>query len=201
LVRQHLIEAEIGNPAGARKAVSETLSLTNDRYSRSAAAILLARTGDASGSEKLAAALASQFPNDTVLNSVWIPIARASTELRRNNPAKAVDLLESGRLYELGGGPNPTSYWPNYVRGEAFLKAREGAKATAEYHKILDHRGVDPTNPLYTLASLGLGRAYALQGNTIKARTAYQDFFALWKDADPDIPLLKQAKAEYAKLK
>jgi len=86
------------------------------------------------------------------------------------------------------------------VRGEAFLKAHDGAKAAAEYQKILDHRGVDATSPLYTLSQLGLGRAYVLQGDTTKAKTAYQDFFATWKDADPDIPILREAKAEYAKL-
>ena len=89
---------------------------------------------------------------------------------------------------------------PNYFRGEAFLKAHEGAKAAAEYQRILDHQGVDPTNPFYTLARLGLGRACALQGDQTKAKTAYQDFVAAWKDADSDVPILKEAKAEYAKL-
>jgi tetratricopeptide (TPR) repeat protein len=88
-----------------------------------------------------------------------------------------------------------------YVRGDAFRRAREGAKAAAEYQKILDHRGIDPLSPIYALARLGLGRAYALQGDTTKARTAYQDFLAFWKDADPDIPILRQAKEEYEKLK
>jgi len=154
------------------------------------------------GSEKLAADLAREFPNDTRLNSVWLPLARASNELRRNNPAKAIALLEPARAYELGTGPYGYGYyWPNYVRGEAFLTAHEGEKATVEYQKILGHRGVDATSPLYSLAHLGLGRAFVLQGDATKAKTAYQDFFALWKDADPDIPILKEAKAEYAKLK
>ena len=109
-------------------------------------------------------------------------------------------MLESPRPYELGGAPNGCSYWPNYVRAEAFLLARDGVKAAAEYQRILDHRGIDPTSPMYALARLGLARAYALQGETAKARTAYQDFLANWKDADPDVPVLKEAKAEYAKL-
>jgi predicted Zn-dependent protease len=135
-----------------------------------------------------------------MLNSAWIPIAHATEEIRRGNPARAVELLEAARPYELGSGPNACSYWINYIRGEAYLKAHDGAKAAAEYQKILDHRGVDPVSPLYTLSSLGLGRAYALQGDSAKSRTAYQDFFGTWKDADPDVPILKEAKTEYAKL-
>jgi len=201
IIAQAQFEAEIGNPARARQAVSTAVGLATDRNTRSAAAILLARTGDVNGSEKLAVALAREFPSDTGLNSVWLPVARASNELGRNNPAKAIALLEPARAYELGTGPYGYGYyWPNYVRGEAFLKAREGAKAAVECQKILDHRGVDATSPLYTLARLGLGRAYALQGDTARAKTAYQDFFATWKDADPDIPILREAKAEYAKL-
>jgi eukaryotic-like serine/threonine-protein kinase len=201
IIDQAQFEAEIGNPARARQAVSKALGLATDRSTRSAAAILLARTGDAMGSEKLVADLAREFPNDTGLNSVWLPLARASNELRRNNPAKAIALLEPARAYELGTGPYGYGYyWPNYVRGEAFLTAHEGEKATAEYRKILENRGVDATSPFYSLARLGLGRAYALQGDTTKAKTAYQDFFALWKDADRDVPILKEAKAEYAKL-
>ena len=87
-----------------------------------------------------------------------------------------------------------------YVRGEAYLRLRNGAKAATEYQKILDHRGIDPNSPLYSLARLGLGRAVALQGDKAKARASYQDFFAIWKEADSDVPILKEAKAEYAKL-
>ena len=199
LIWQAQLEAETGNPAGAQRAVTEALSSSHDRDTRSAAATLLARTGDANGSEKLALDLAKEFPNDTLLNSVWIPIVRASNVLRRD-PPKAISLLEAARSYELGAVPQGCDYWPNYVRGEAFLKAQDGTKAAVEYQKILDHRGIAPTSPLYTLARLGLGRGYSLQGDTAKAKAAYQDFFALWKDADPDIPILKQAKAEYAKL-
>ena len=93
------------------------------------------------------------------------------------------------------------NYWPIYIRGEALLKARDGVKAAAEYQKILDHRGINPTSPVYSLARLGVGRAHALQGDSAKVKLAYQDFFALWKDADPDVPVLKAAKAEYEKLK
>jgi eukaryotic-like serine/threonine-protein kinase len=144
--------------------------------------------------------LVQEFPSDTVLNHADIPTARALIELQRNNPEKAIALLEVARPYELGAGPGSAGYWPIYIRGKTLLKTHKGTKAAAEYQRILDHQGVDPTNPFYALARLGLGRAYALQGDPAKAKTAYQDFFALWKDADPDIPLLKQTKAEYAKL-
>jgi tetratricopeptide (TPR) repeat protein len=108
--------------------------------------------------------------------------------------------LEAAAPYEMGSPPLGASYWPMYVRGEAYLRLRNGAKAATEYQKILDRHGIDPTSQLYPLARLGLARAYALQGDTAKAKAAYQDFFAAWKDADPDVPVLKEAKAEYAKL-
>jgi hypothetical protein len=161
---------------------------------------LLARTGDTAGAEKLASELQSEFPSDTMQNSVWIPIARAFTEIRRNNGAKASALLDAARPYELGQGPNSCGYWPSYARAEAFRAAHDGVNAAAEYQKILDHQGVEAVSPLYALSHLGLGRAYALEGDSPKARTAYQDFLAAMKDADPGVPIVQQAKAEYAKL-
>ncbi len=193
-------EAELGNIAAARQEVSNALSASNDRGTRDISAGVLARIGDISGSQKLVDGLAKEFPTDTILNRVDIPATQAFIELQQNNPQKAIALMETARPYELGAGPGAASYLPIYIRGEAFLKARDGVKAATEYQRILDHKGVDPTNAFYTLAGLGLGRAYALQGDTTKAKTAYQDFFATWKDADPDIPILREAKAEYAKL-
>jgi hypothetical protein len=128
-------------------------------------------------------------------------VSQATNDIQRNQPAEAIARLESAAPYEFGGPPDGAVYWPIYIHGEAFVKERDGVKAAAEYQKILAHRGVDPISPLYSLARLGVGRAYALQGDTPKARAAYQDFFALWKDADPDVPVLKAAKAEYEKLK
>ena len=193
-------EAELGYSPPAGPVVAKALSLARDRDTRVAAMDVLARTGDASGAEKMAEELNKEFPDDTMLNSVWIPIARAFTEIRRNNGSKAVALMEDARHYELGQGPDSCNYWANYVRAAGYLTARDGAHAAAEYQKILDHQGVEPVSPLYLLAHLGLGRAYALQGDNAKARTAYQDFFADLKEAEPDVPVLKQAKAEYAKL-
>jgi serine/threonine protein kinase/Flp pilus assembly protein TadD len=200
LVGQYQIETELGYSTATALAVAKASAATKDRDTRSEAMELLARTGDASGAEKLATELVQEFPNDTMLNSVWIPIARAFTEIRRNNGSKAVALLESARPYELGQGPNSCNYWANYARGEAYRAAHDGANAAAEYQKILDHQGVEAVSPLYALAHLGLGRAYALKGDSAKARTAYQDYFATSKEGGPEIPILKQAKAEYAKL-
>jgi len=193
-------EAEMGELSGVRPAINAALGMANDRDTRTEAAMLMARAGDAPAAERILADLAKRYPNDTMLNSGWIPMARASAEIRHNNPMKAVELMESARPYELGSGPLSLGYWANYIRAEAYLKAHDPAKAVTEYKAILNHRGVDPVNPLYSLSNLGLGRAYALQGDSAKARTAYQDFLATWKDADADVPVLKQARAEYAKL-
>jgi eukaryotic-like serine/threonine-protein kinase len=184
----------------ARQAITTALSLPDSRDSRSIAAYVFARIGDSAQSQKLVSELAEEWQFDTLLNQVWLPLAQATKDLQRNHPAEAIARIESAAPYEWGGPPSGAIYWPIYIRGEACLKARDGVKAAAEYQKILDHRGIDPTSKLYSLARLGVGRAYALQGDTPRARAAYQDFFILWKDADPDIPILKQAKAEYAKL-
>jgi serine/threonine protein kinase/tetratricopeptide (TPR) repeat protein len=191
---------ETGNPTLGRQVASQVLASSDDRDTRNQAAVTLARAGDASRSQKLIEQQAKEFPTDTLQNSVWLPVARATNLIRANQPGQAVDALEATAPYEFGSPPNGAIYWPMYVRGEAYLRLRNGAKAATEYQKILDHRGIAPNSPLYSLALLGLGRAYALQGDSARAKQAYQDFLAKWKDADPDVPILKQAKAEYAKL-
>ena len=157
--------------------------------------LTLSRAGDIVQARILADDLARRFPLSTFRYKVDRPTVLAVVEIRQGNPARAVELLQVSSPYELGEYAGLT---PVYVRGEAYLQTHDGSKAAEEFQKILNHRGSDPFD--YALAHLGLGRAYALSGDTAKARTAYQDFFALWKDADPDIPILKQAKAEYAKL-
>ncbi len=132
-----------------------------------------------------------------MLNARDLPTIRAAIELQRGNPAEAIELVQSAAPYELGGGGGLAAI---YVRGQAYLSAGRGVEAAAEFQKILDHRGVDPLSILSPLARLGLARAHALAGDEAGARRAYQDFLALWKDADPDIPILQEAKAEYAKL-
>jgi len=193
-------DSELGFLKEARQAMTAALALSDNRDSRSIAAYVFARGGDAAQSQKLIGDLAKEWPFDTILNQVWLPVAQATSDIQRHQPAEAIARLESAAPYEWGGPPSGAKYWPTYIRGEAFLKARDGVKAAAEYQKILDHRGIAPFSLRYSLARLGVGRAYALQGDTAKARASYQDFFALWKDADPDVPILKEAKAEYAKL-
>jgi predicted Zn-dependent protease len=193
-------DAEVGDREQAKQKAAEALTISDDQNSRGTAAGALARAGDSIRSQKIIDELARKNPTDTLLNSVWLPGGRAAIQIEANQPAKAVALLEAARPYELGSPPGGATYWPMFLRGDAYLRLKDGAKAAAEYQKILDRRGIDPTNFLYPLARLGSGRAYALQGDKARAKEAYQDFFAMWKDADPDVPLLKDAKAEYAKL-
>ncbi|HEY6270293.1 MAG TPA: hypothetical protein VIX11_18470 [Candidatus Acidoferrum sp.] len=148
--------------------------------------------------------LDKMFPEDTVLQLNYLPTLRAKLALLRSNPQQALDILRIAAPYELGLPAYGLYNWPNlypiYVRGEAYLAAHQGNEAAAEFQKILDHRGIVLNEPIGALAHLQVGRAYAMQGDTAKARIAYNDFLTLWKDADPDIPILRQAKSEYAKL-
>jgi len=125
------------------------------------------------------------------------PWLRALNEINQERPAVAIEFLEKVRPYQFG---NAAGLWANYDRGRAYLKMKQGKEAAAEFQTVLDHRGVDAAGIEYALSYLGLARAYALEGDNAKSRTAYQDFFALWKDADPDIPVYNEAKAEYAKV-
>jgi len=164
------------------------------------AALALARTGDTSGAEKLAAELDKTLPLDTLVQRYWLPTIRAAVAVEHKDPNWAVELLKDMNSIELGY-PNGLVYLaPVYLRGEAYLALGDGQRAATEFQKFIDHRGLVSNFPWGALARLGLARAYVLQGDTAKARAAYQDFLTLWKDADPDIPILKQAKAEYAKL-
>ncbi|MBZ5722667.1 MAG: protein kinase [Acidobacteriia bacterium] len=200
LADQAWCEMELGNLTEARRKISDALATSQDRDTQTIVMQMLALTGDAARSQKIAEERVRQDPTDTLLNKVFVPLTQATSDLQRNQPAQAVARLEVAAPYELGSGPGAAGYSVNYLRGEAFLRLKDGTKAAVEYQRILDHRGIDPLDVSYTLSHLGLGRAYALQGNTAAAKAAYQDFFAVWKDADPDIPVLKQAKAEYAKL-
>jgi serine/threonine protein kinase/tetratricopeptide (TPR) repeat protein len=202
LEAQASCEAEVGFLQEARPAMNAALVLSDNVHLRANAARVFASSEDTARSEKLIADLGREFPSDTLLNQVNLPEARALNSLQRNQPEPAVAALDSAKPYELGADRRLAGdYLAIYIRGEAFLRLRDGVKAAAEFQKILDHRGIDPTSVLCSLAHLGLARAYALTGDTAKARTAYQDFFAIWKDADADVPVLKTAKAEYQKLK
>jgi eukaryotic-like serine/threonine-protein kinase len=200
-----LREAESGNTAQARIETASALSLAPTRDVRILAALALARAGDPTQALKIAEGLEKESPLNTVIVAYWLPAIRAAVEIDRNNPGKAIELLQTADPYELGT-PNPEfevggTLYPVHLRGQAYLLMREGSKAATELQKFFDHRGIAANCPLAALARLGLARAYAMQGDTAKARAGYQDFLTLWKDADPDIPILKEAKAEYAKLK
>ena len=146
--------------------------------------------------------LEKDYPTNTTLKLYWFPTLHSAIDLADHKPAEAVVDLEAVAPYELGEPPpyQIGTMYPAYLRGEAYLAAHDGNAAAREFQKLLDHRGIVLNYPLAALAHLGLGRAYALAGDTSKAKSAYQDFLALWKDADPDVPILKEAKAEYAKL-
>ena len=197
-----LREALFGNLTEARERSAAALGLSTSRDVGYGAALALALTGDAARAQTIANDLAKRFTEDTLVQFNYLPTIRAQLAISRHDPSKAIEALEAA-AYEAG---TPSillrflSFYPVYVRGEAYLAAHQGSEAAAEFQKILDHPGVVLNEPLGALARLGLARAYTLQGGTTKARAAYQDFLTLWKDADPEIPILQQAKAEYAKL-
>lgn len=182
------------------------LELSRGRDVQYAAALALGLSGDDSRSEALAGDLEKRFPEDTFVKFTYVPVLRGLAALRRGKPADSVERLEIARQYELAvNGLNFDHFYLGglhsaYVRGEAFIAERRYAEAEAEFQKILDHRGIVGLDPIGALAHLQLGRAFALSGDKGKAKAAYETFLALWKDADPDVPILKRAKTEYARL-
>jgi eukaryotic-like serine/threonine-protein kinase len=199
-----LREAEFGNAAHAREQVASALTLASTRDVQILGALALARTGDSARALAMADDLQKQLPLDTLLNGCWLPTIRGVIEINRNNPSKAIEFLKTAVRYEQGL-PLPAPefgalLYPAYVRGQAYLLLHKSNEAAAEFQKFLDHRTLVANNPLFALAHLGLARSYALEGDSTKARAAYQNFLTLWKDADPDIPILKEAKAEFAKI-
>ena len=211
-------EAAYGNATQARQSAAEALELAKSQDVESEAALALAMAGDTTRAESLADDLAKRYPLDTQMGSLWLPAVRAEVALKKKNSAAAVNVLRVATSpQELGlvqFVANISCLYPTYVRGDAYLAAGQGSAAAAEFQKILDHSGIVWNCWTGTLAHLGLARAYALQGQTlakasqgadadaarVRALAAYQDFLTLWNDADPDIPILKEAKAEYAKL-
>src|ERR1700722_11039854 len=199
-----LREAFVGNSNLAQEGAAAALRLTNSRDVQFLAATAYAAGGDASKAQTLVDDFKKRFPEDTVAQFNQIPTIEGQIAVAHRDSSKAVEFLQSSSRYELGqigaAGATPTLY-PAWVRAEAYRMAGQGAEAAREYQKILDHRGAVTNEIIGALAHLGIARAYALQGDTAKARVAYQDFFALWKDADPDVPILVASKSEYAKLK
>ena len=200
-VNAALREAELGNPAAAKQRVAAALALSSGRDVKLLAALALARMGNAARAKALAEELEKDFPTNTMLKSYWLPTIHAAIELSRHNPVQALRHLEVAASYELGQAGIFINYlYPAYLRGEAYLMANDGKAAAGEFQKMLEHRGIVQNFVTGSLAHLQIGRAYAMAGDTARAKTAYQDFFNLWKDADPDVPILQQAKAEYQEL-
>jgi eukaryotic-like serine/threonine-protein kinase len=198
-------ETLIGNMILAQRQAHAALALSNSRDVEALSAIAFASTGNSAEATRLSNDLAKRFPKDTVVQFNYLPSIQAAVALERASPRdadKAIQALATAAVYELGQTARVLSFaaYPVYFRGEAYLAAHRGAAAAAEFQKILEHSGVVLNEPIGSLARLGLARAYALAGDTPKSRTAYQDFFALWKGADTNIPILKEAKAEYSKL-
>jgi tetratricopeptide (TPR) repeat protein len=203
--RAALWEGLFGNMPEAKRTTKEALALARNREVRFGAALVLAMSGEASQAQSLANDLEKDFPEDTSVRFYYLPAVRASLALNHGNTSQAIEFLQANVPFELGVPRSATfayfgALYPVYVRGQAYLAAHQGSEAAREFQKIVDHPGITIGDAFGVLAHLGLARAYALTGDTAKARAAYQDFFTLWKDADPGIPVLKQAKAEYAKL-
>jgi eukaryotic-like serine/threonine-protein kinase len=200
-----LWEAEFNDVARSRQDIASALDAAATRDVNTLAALALARIGDVDRAKHMADDLAKQFPLNTVINHYWLPAIYAAIEIRRGNPTKAIEILQTTEAYELGT-PLPQfevggSLYPVYLRGAAYLSLGQGKEAAAEFGKFVSQRGVAVNCPLAALAHLQRGRAYALAGDSVKARSSYQEFFALWKDADSDIPVLKQAKTEYQQIR
>ena len=199
-------EALIGNASLARQQAQTAVALSDGRDVEAISAAALGLAGDSAQAMRLANNLSQRFPKDTLVQAEYLPMIHAVTILGSGSASKdavkAIEALVVAAPYELGNLVQTLAFnlYPVYLRGRAYLAARQGADAVAEFQKILDHPGVVVNEPLGALAYLGLGRAYAMQGNSTEARMKYQSFLNLWKDADFDIPILKEAKAEYAKL-
>jgi hypothetical protein len=207
-------EAAYGYAAEARQSAAAALKLAPaSKEAEVEAALAFAMAGDTARAESLAQDLGKRFPLDTQMQSLWLPAIQAQLALQRKNPIPALNALQAASPIELGSIPfvaNISCLYPTYIRGEAYLAAGQGTQAAAEFQKILDHNGIVWNCWTGALAHLGVARANALQLRTsqgadadaarVRALAAYKDFLTLWKDADPDIPILKEAKAEYAKL-
>jgi serine/threonine protein kinase/tetratricopeptide (TPR) repeat protein len=200
LAYQAIREAEMGNVAAARQGVARALALAPGRDVKVISAVALARSGETAQSKTILEALEKSEPTNTYLKVYWFPVIEASIAMAQQAPDRAIVALEPALPYELGGPPPGTSMYPAYIRGLAYLAQKNGPAAAAEFQKFIDHSGIVQNFLLGSLAHLQLARAYSVSSDIAKAKAAYQDFLVLWKDADTDIPILKEAKAEYAKL-
>ena len=189
-------EAQLGNCSRIGERTARALAITSSGRAKFSAANALAACGEFDRMQAIVDDLVKSYPKDTLLHQVFLPLLHARAEMHAGNPARAIQWLEKTRWYE-----GAVFFQVPYLRGEAYLRHREGAKAAAEFQRILDNRGWQPASPLYPLAHLGIARAAVLIGDLPKARAAYKNFFALWRDADPDIPVLQDAGREHATLR
>jgi len=204
--RPALWEAFFGNSIEAKRTAVAGLALAGNREVNYGAALTLALSGDSTQAEKLANDMEKRYPEDTSVRFSYLPVIRAAVAVQHGDPLKAIDALQASVPYEMGSPrSSQTGYfgslYPVFFRGEALLAAHKGAEAANEFQKILSHRGIMIGDPVFVLAHVGLARAYALSGESAKARAQYEEFFALWNGADPDIPVLKRAKAEFGNLR
>ncbi len=200
-----LRDAEFGSAAEARQQISVVLKSPPNREVQILAALTLARAGDSRQAEQIAADLARHFPLDTAINGYWLPTIRAAIEINRSEPTTAIDILKTALPYELGN-PLPQAelgafLYPVYIRGQAYLMLRQAKEAAIEFQKLLDHRGITVNCPFGALAHVGLARAYALAGDSDKSAAEYQQFLELWKTADSNLHILREADSEYTSLK
>jgi eukaryotic-like serine/threonine-protein kinase len=188
--------AVLGHCQQSRTELARAAALPRTPTSLLRAGMALALCGAAAQAQALNDEAIKRYPKNTFVNEINLPLIRAALELQRGNRTQAIQLLEPARRYE-----SVSNFYQNYLRAQAYLGERNGAAAASEFQTILDHRGWEPRSPLYPLAHLGLVRAAMLQGDTAKAQKSYQEFFALWKEADADLPVLIEAKKEYEKVK
>jgi tetratricopeptide (TPR) repeat protein len=202
LVQAALRESEVGKFAQAQKYISQAQKLSRGQDVATLTAVVLAQVGNVNQAEALCNELDKHWPEGTIVQKYWLPAIRAEIDLRQARPSKAIDDLGVATPLEFanpGSTAVPTLY-PAYVRGQAYLAMGDGPRAAAEFRKLTDRPGLVLNYPLGALAHLGLARAYKSSGDLQNSRQAYLDFLTLWEDADPDIPILNEAKAEYAKL-
>ena len=191
-------DALVGNCQQARAETAKALATARGTWLPPIAALAPALCGEVARAQSIIDDLTRRNPTSTEVTAVWLPVSRAAVEIDRGNHAEAIRLLQKARPYEMG---QVCLSWPTYMRGQAYLRQGSAAEAMAEFQKIIDRRSIAPAHPLYPLAHLGLARAAARDGDADRSRKAYEDFFALWKDADPDLPILIEAKKEYQKLR
>jgi len=197
LLTQATADALAGESAQARRNLANVIRFAGSKTEQAQAARVMALNGQPAEARRIMDRLVRENPSDTLLNAVDVPVVLAARQLGGGQAEQALRSLEAVKPYEFGIG---AGFFPNYVRALAYLQLRKPHEAAAEFQAVLDHRGVAALETMLATSRLGLARAYAMQGDATQARASYQEFLTLWKDADPDIPLLKQAKAESAKL-